>query len=280
MKKCTSRILRQKNCEGRQQTTGPSKLRDRKIIGSSLSRSHIDRRKHLCCASILCSVVLPLVCLLVPLQALAGSAIPGGVTGTVYCRADSLDPPWAPQSDVFVLVEAVEGDSVPTPREVTVTVRDTRLEPTLQVALPGAPLRIVSRSSRIQTVVAETEAGERLFSIALPMPGLEVMKRLDDEGFLSIYPKDGGVERGASILVLSNMGSAVTDTAGTFLIAGIPPGCRALWAFDPVLGSVSDSVCIEPVRAEEIDLYLPHVPGPSDESSRASQNDSDHDIVR
>jgi hypothetical protein len=206
--------------------------------------------------------------------------IPGGVTGTVYCRADSLDPPWAPQTDVLVFVEAVEGDSLPTPPEITVTVRDNRLEPKIQTALPGALLRIVCRSSRIQTVVAETETKERLFSVALPMPGLEVTKRLADECFFSLYPKDSGVERGASILVLSNMGSAVTDTAGTFLIAGIPPSCRALWAFDPLLGSVTDSVCVEPARAEEIDLYLPHVASTSGESSPEGQDGSNHDVVQ
>ena len=230
-------------------------------------------------SSLLWGFVLPFVCVMVVVGRSAESDVPGGVMGTVYSRADSLDPPWVPQSNVLVIVETVEGDSLPVPGEVTLTVRDARIEPSVHVAMPGATLRIVSRSSRIQTVVAENEAGIRRFSIALPMPGLEVMKRLDDQGLLTVYPKDGGIRRGATILVLPNMGSAVTDTTGSFLIPGIPAGCRTLWAFDPSWGSIRDSVCVEPARATEVDLYLPHLPAASDETSDENHISKHSDIV-
>jgi hypothetical protein len=209
----------------------------------------------------------------------AAGEIPGGVMGTVHAHADSLDPPWLPRPGVLVLVEATPEDSLPPPEEVTLIVRDTRMEPERQVTLPGASLRIVSRSSTIQTIVAETETGKRLFSIALPMPGLEVVKRLDERGFVTLYPKNRERKSSASVLVMANWGSAVTDSAGAFLIPGIPPECRSIWAFDPQLGSVVDSVCVEPARATEIDLYLPPSFGTPRKSSAKAQDNRSNDIV-
>ena len=192
------------------------------------------------------------------LVSLADDALPGGVTGTVYSYCDSLHNHWMPAFESLVLVEPSTEDSLPTPGEVTVTVYGTELSPAFQVALPGARLKLVSRSSRVQRIEASAEGGERLFSVALPMPGLEVVKQLTVPGLVSLYTTKGCTGEPASqILVAANLGWARTDSAGRFLIPGIPPSCKTVWAYHPSQGSITDSVCIAPGRATEVSLYLP-----------------------
>ncbi len=191
----------------------------------------------------------------------AEDLLPGGVTGTVYCGSDSSWKEWTALPHALVVVRWAETDSLGEDQSIaTVTLTESGMIPRFQVIAPGDPLRIISRRSKVARIIARAENGQRLFNIALPLPGLEVEKVLQSSGIVRLYDLELSPERElAYIVVLPNAGWALADSAGSFLIPGIPPGCREIWCFEPSLGSAVDSVCIEPARATQVRLYLPRI---------------------
>lgn len=187
----------------------------------------------------------------------AGEEIPGGVTGVVYVQGDSLSAPWLPLPGAAVMAEAAVTDSGAAATEGQLTVGEHGLFPLIQVLEPGGVLRIISRSSSIHRLQATSERGDRVFSIALTIPGLEVPKTLHQPGMLTLTCTQPGHHLEiAHVLVTHHAGWAPTDGAGRYLVAGIPPGVRAIRVLHPGIGSATDSVVVTPARAAERNFYL------------------------
>jgi len=186
--------------------------------------------------------------------------IPGGITGTVYTSGDSLSGDWVPLPDAVVIVERSKGDSVITSQAAEIEVLFNTLNPKIQVAQPGAPLKIIATGTRPTRLTAKKNSGKKLFSVALPLPSLEVLKQLSTEGIITFHNDELDPDSIlARIIVTPHLGWTKTDTAGLFLIPGVSPSCHAVWCYDPLRGSVFDTVCVEPARAVPSDLYLPDV---------------------
>ena len=184
--------------------------------------------------------------------------IPGGVTGTVFTMDDSLGGDWIPLSDAVVLIERSQPDSVIVPETVEIDVSYGAVKPKLQVAQPGAPLRITATGTRPTRLTARTNSSHEIFTIALPLPSLEVLKRLPARGIITFHNIELDPDSIlARIIVTPHLGWTKTDTSGTYLIPGIPPKCHSIWCYDPTRGSVFDTVCVEPARAVSHDLFLP-----------------------
>lgn len=185
-----------------------------------------------------------------------GDALPGGVTGTVYVQGDSTGM-WVPLPEAVVVVTASDTDSTPAPDEGMLVVQDAGLSPPIQVMGPGGILRIVSRSSSIHRLHGVYQGGERIFSLALTMPGLEIAKRLTVPGLVRITCDEGGLGLApAYVLITAHAGWAATDAEGRYLVTGVPPTSREVRALHPQIGSAVDSVVVTPARAAERDFYL------------------------
>lgn len=188
-----------------------------------------------------------------------GQELPGGVAGQVFTTADSLKISWIPLRDAVVAVGLTPDDSIHVEEEAPrLVVSHGYMSPPLQIMSPGATLKIVSRSSTPVRLIALKEDLSRAFSMALPLPSLELEKRITDSGILSLidvaFDPDSIL---AMIIVSPHAGWSRTDTAGVYLISGVPPGCRPLTCYHSQLGTTVDSVCIRPAHAAQRDLYLP-----------------------
>ncbi|MBN1424694.1 hypothetical protein JXA88_09060 [Candidatus Fermentibacteria bacterium] len=185
-----------------------------------------------------------------------GDDLPGGVTGTVYVQDDSTDM-WVPLQDAVVVVAASAEDSLAVAGEGSVMVDDTGLHPRIQVVKPEGTLKVVSRSSSVHRLHGISDSGQRVFSLALTMPGLEILKRLTGPGLVRLTCDEGHLsQQSAYVLVTPHAGWAVTDSKGRYLIPGVPPSPRAVRAVHPEIGSMVDSVVVTPARAAECDFYL------------------------
>lgn len=188
----------------------------------------------------------------------ASSDIAGGITGIVYTTHDSLGSEWIPLPDVVVLVERSERDSLIVPQVAEIDVSFNRVNPKIQVAQPGAPLKITATGTRPTRLTARMNSDKEIFTVALPLPSLEVIKRLSIEGIITFHNAELDPDSIlARIIVTPHLGWTKTDTGGVYLIPGIPPKCHSIWCYDPTRGSAFDTVCVEPARAVSHDLFLP-----------------------
>jgi len=188
----------------------------------------------------------------------ASPDIDGGVTGIVYTSHDSLSNGWIPMQEVVVLVKRSERDSLVASQTAEIEVSFGSVNPKIQVAQPGSPLKITALGTRPIRLSAKTKTGDEIFNIALPLPSLEVIKRLSTEGIITFHNAELDPDSVlARIIVTPHFGWTRTDTSGAYIIPGIPPSCHAIWCYDPMRGSVFDTVCVEPAKAVPIDMYLP-----------------------
>lgn len=183
-------------------------------------------------------------------------ALPGGVTGVVYVQGDA-SAPWVPLPGTAVIVDVAPTDTSSVAAQGLLTVDERGLHPLIQALNPGEVLRLVSRSSSIHRLQAQSEAGRRVFSLALTIPGLEIAKTLDSPGLITITCAERGHDHEvAYVFVSPHVGWAATDERGLFLIPGVPSGTRSIRTLHPEIGSAMDSVVVTPARAAERDLYL------------------------
>lgn len=174
----------------------------------------------------------------------------GGVTGRVFALVDSIS--WVPLPGAAVLVEGLGSAG----GLGTLTVEDGRFTPPVQVVAPGGALRIVHRGSSAHRLVA-TAGGEDLFSLWLLVPGLEVTKTMRRQGLVRLaclQPGHQGEE--AFVVVRPCWAWALTDSAGTYLVTGVPPGAHLVRAVCPGRGFAADSVEVGPARATPCDLFV------------------------
>ncbi len=185
--------------------------------------------------------------------------VPGGVRGVVYVQGTSPEEAWVPLPDAAVLVEACPTESLPRTGG-TLIVEADGLPPPLQVLTPGAGLTVISRSSLVHRLHAWTEVGERVFSLALTIPGLEVTKKVHARGLVTVRCTERGhAHEKAHVFVTPHVAWALTDATGRFFVRGVPPGRRSIRAVHPTFGTSSDSVWVSEARAAECTLYVVRV---------------------
>ena len=98
--------------------------------------------------------------------------------------------------------------------------------PRVQVARTRSRLAITSEDDTLHSTHAYDDRQRTMFNIALPFPGLNVTRPLQRPGVVRIECDSHGWMRGW--IHVTNDVAAVTDQAGRFEIAGVPPGVHEL----------------------------------------------------
>ena len=98
--------------------------------------------------------------------------------------------------------------------------------PRVQVARTRSQLAITSADDTLHSTHAYDDRQRTLFNIALPFPGLNVMRPLRRPGVVRIECDSHGWMRGW--IYVTNDVAAVTAADGRFEIAGVPPGTYEL----------------------------------------------------
>lgn len=162
---------------------------------------------------------------------------------------------------VVVTLEGISsGKEIVPPAAPVLANRGCLFEPRV-LALPvGTKLEIRNDDPILHNTHARYESGEELFNIALPIKGLRLKKELKKPGLVSVTCDAGHTWMKAFLVVTEHPYVAVTDTAGTFALADVPPGTYTLKAWHEVLGTETREVTVRPAAATEVAFEYAEIP--------------------
>lgn len=109
---------------------------------------------------------------------------------------------------------------------ITVTNQQCRFAPHVQVARPGATLRITSEDQVLHTTHAYAEDERTLFNIALPLPSMSFARPLERARLVRLACDTHPWMRG--FVVLTEEMAAVTGPDGRFTMSNVPAGTYEL----------------------------------------------------
>jgi hypothetical protein len=126
--------------------------------------------------------------------------------------------------------------------------------PHVQVLPTGSQLVITSSDTVLHNTHAFNEDKTTAFNIAVPIPGMEVNKKLEKPGVLKLRCDAGHTWMSAYILVLDEP-FAMTDANGNFSIENIPAGKYEVEIWQEWLGKTKQTVEIKD-GANEVNFVL------------------------
>ncbi|MBI3263867.1 MAG: hypothetical protein HYZ58_12055 [Acidobacteria bacterium] len=123
-------------------------------------------------------------------------------------------------------VVTISGTRASAATMITVTNQQCRFAPHVQVARPGATLRITSEDQILHTTHAYAEDERTLFNIALPLPSISFARPLERARLVRLACDTHPWMRG--FVVLTEEIAAVTGPDGSFVLSNVPPGTHEL----------------------------------------------------
>ena len=127
-----------------------------------------------------------------------------------------------------------------------------RFAPAVQVVPPGAPLSIRNSDRILHSAHAIDERGATRFHVALPVFREETRALVGPAGFLRVRCDVGHPWMRAGIVVTGGP-AAVTDSAGSFRIAGVPAGTYRLLLWHDGLGLRERAVTVLPGQETRVE---------------------------
>jgi hypothetical protein len=137
---------------------------------------------------------------------------------------------------------------------VSVLNEKCRFVPRVQVVGPQAKVTTTSTDPILHTTQAQQPDGKLLFNVALPVPGLKIVKTAGDAGIVRISCNTHPWMRGW--MVVTDDLSVVTGTDGRFSLRDVPAGTYELRVWHESLASSSRRVTIAPGQSSVADFVL------------------------
>ncbi|MEO8678779.1 MAG: carboxypeptidase regulatory-like domain-containing protein [Vicinamibacterales bacterium] len=128
------------------------------------------------------------------------------------------------------------------PADTPVINEKCRFAPRVQVARPNTKVRTTSKDPMLHTTNAATAAGKTLFNVALPFPGMDIVKPIGGAGLLRLTCNIHPWMRG--FIVVTDEMAAVTGADGRFSLAGVPPGTYELKVWHEVLKAAAQKITV------------------------------------
>lgn len=125
--------------------------------------------------------------------------------------------------------------------------------PHVQTLPTGSTLTITSSDSVLHNAHGFNEDGSTAFNVAVPIPGMEITKKLAKPGVIKLRC-DAGHTWMSAFIVVSDEPSAVTDTEGRFSIGGLPEGTYEVEVWQEWAGRTRQTVTVG--GPENVDIIL------------------------
>lgn len=156
---------------------------------------------------------------------------------------------------LVVVIDAGRGRPA-LPRPLELLNEDLAFQPRMQATAPGADLAIVNKDEVFHNVHAYQHR-RNLFNFAMPRVDVVLHERLRRTGLIAIRCDVSHEWMTAFIYVAPHPYVAVTDGAGRFRIAGLPPGDYHLAAWHEWLGELAPVAVHADGTVEQDLVYRP-----------------------
>lgn len=150
-------------------------------------------------------------------------------------------------ANAIVILTGTTGTPAAAP---SVTNRQCRFVPHVQVAAAGKPLRIANDDNVLHTTHAYAEDERSLFNVAMPMPGLSVTRPLDKAKIVRLQCDTHPWMRG--YVIVTNERAAVTGPDGRFQIDQVPPGAYDVRVWHERLKGAAQKITVAPGGTAEV----------------------------
>jgi hypothetical protein len=139
-------------------------------------------------------------------------------------------------------------------REVKVLNEKCAFVPRVQVVGTKARMKTSSRDPVLHTTNIQLADGRQLFNLALPVPGMELVKPLDGTGVLRVACSTHQWMRGW--IVVTDDVAAVTGTDGRYTLPAVPPGTYRLRVWHEALKPVEQTVTVAAGTATSMNVTM------------------------
>jgi plastocyanin len=126
--------------------------------------------------------------------------------------------------------------------------------PRVQIARPGASVKVRSEDAILHNTNLQTANGASIFNIGLPMPGPTVSRPLAAAGRVRIACNVHQWMRGW--IVATDEIAAVTGADGTFRLTGVPPGTYELRVWHETLAEHTQKVTVAAGKPATVTVEL------------------------
>jgi Carboxypeptidase regulatory-like domain len=140
------------------------------------------------------------------------------------------------------------------PSEATVTNEKCAFGPRVQIARPNANVRTTSKDPILHTTNASNESGRSLFNVALPFPGINIVKPVGPAGIVRLSCNTHPWMRGW--VVVTDDVAAVTAADGRFTLADVPPGNYELRVWHEALKGAPQKITVVAGKPTEVSFQL------------------------
>jgi hypothetical protein len=127
-------------------------------------------------------------------------------------------------------------------REIHVLNHNCAFVPRVQVVAREGVLKTSSRDPVLHTTTLQLGDGRQLFNLALPVPGMEIAKKIEGVGVLRVGCSTHQWMRGW--VVVTDDVAAVTGADGAFTLTSVPPGTYQLRVWHESLKSPDQTVTV------------------------------------
>ncbi|MGH9387790.1 MAG: carboxypeptidase regulatory-like domain-containing protein [Vicinamibacterales bacterium] len=138
--------------------------------------------------------------------------------------------------------------------EPVVTNEKCHFGPRVQIARPNSNMRTTSKDPILHTTNASTETGRTLFNVALPFPGLNIVKPIGAAGIVRLSCNTHPWMRGW--VLVTDEAAAVTGADGRFTLSDVPPGSYELRVWHEALKGAPQKVTVAAGKATEVAFQL------------------------
>jgi len=135
-----------------------------------------------------------------------------------------------------------------------VTNERCRFAPRVQLARPNATLRTTSKDPILHTTQAQLENGRTLFNVALPIPGINIIRPIGGPGTVRLNCNIHQWMRGW--VIVTEHAAAISRADGKFSIDNVPPGTYELRVWHESLKGTAQKVTIAAGKPTDILIAL------------------------
>jgi hypothetical protein len=140
------------------------------------------------------------------------------------------------------------------PAEASVINEKCAFGPRVQIARPNANVRTSSKDPILHTTNASTENGRTLFNVALPIPGINIVKPIGPAGRVRLSCNTHPWMRGW--VIVTDEVAAVTAADGRFTLPDVPPGTYELRVWHEALKGAPQKITVVAGKPTEVGFQL------------------------